>query len=44
VHGDVYPSSIMLKRTGNAKLIDIGTAFARDDAPSHAGLHRAHGS
>jgi serine/threonine-protein kinase len=24
----------MLKRTGNAKLIDIGGAFARDDAPA----------
>ena len=27
VHGDVKPSNIMLKRTGNAKLIDIGSAF-----------------
>ncbi len=27
VHGDVKPSNIMLKRTGNAKIIDIGSAF-----------------
>jgi len=33
VHGDVKPSNIMLKRTGDAKLVDVGSAFARDDAP-----------
>ena len=33
VHGDVKPSNIMLKRTGNAKIIDIGSAFDLDDAP-----------
>ncbi len=33
VHGDVKPSNIMLKRTGDAKLVDIGAAFARDDVP-----------
>jgi serine/threonine protein kinase len=27
VHGDVKPSNIMLKRTGNAKVIDIGSAL-----------------
>lgn len=28
VHGDVKPSNLMLKRTGDAKLVDIGSAFA----------------
>jgi serine/threonine protein kinase len=27
VHGDVKPANLMLKRTGNAKLVDIGSAF-----------------
>ncbi len=27
VHGDVKPSNIMLKRSGHAKLIDMGSAF-----------------
>ena len=35
VHGDVKPSNIMLKRTGNAKLVDIGAAFRIDDPPEH---------
>ncbi len=33
VHGDLKPSNIMLKRTGNAKIIDIGSAFELTDAP-----------
>jgi serine/threonine-protein kinase len=33
VHGDVKPSNIMLKRTGNAKLVDIGSAFEIAAAP-----------
>jgi serine/threonine-protein kinase len=44
VHGDVKPSNILLTRTRNAKLIAIGAAFARGDAPLHAGLRRARGS
>ncbi len=35
VHGDVKPSNIMLKRTGNAKIVDIGSAFALDAMPPH---------
>ena len=34
VHGDIKPSNIMLKRTGNAKIIDIGSAFAMDSPPA----------
>jgi serine/threonine-protein kinase len=33
VHGDIKPSNIMLKRTGSAKIIDIGSAFELDDPP-----------
>jgi serine/threonine-protein kinase len=33
IHGDLKPSNIMLKRTGNAKIIDIGSAFDLDDVP-----------
>lgn len=33
IHGDVKPSNVMLKRTGIAKLIDIGSAYSVDDPP-----------
>lgn len=33
VHGDMKPSNIMLKRTGRAKIIDIGSAFELCDPP-----------
>jgi len=33
VHGDIKPSNIMLKRTGNAKIVDIASAFALDAVP-----------
>jgi len=33
VHGDIKPSNIMLKQTGTAKLIDIGSAFEIDNRP-----------
>jgi eukaryotic-like serine/threonine-protein kinase len=33
VHGDVKPSNIMLKRTGNAKIVDLGSAFDVKEAP-----------
>jgi len=33
VHSDVKPSNIMLKRTGNAKIVDIGSAFELANLP-----------
>ncbi len=33
VHGDIKPANIMLKKTGSAKLIDMGSAFEVDDPP-----------
>jgi serine/threonine-protein kinase len=35
VHGDLKPSNIMLNRTGNAKIVDIGSAFLVADPPPH---------
>jgi len=34
VHGDLKPSNIMVKRTGNAKIIDIGSAFELGNVPA----------
>lgn len=34
IHGDVKPSNLMLKRTGNAKLVDIGASFEIDRPPA----------
>jgi len=33
VHGDIKPSNIMLKQTGTAKLVDIGSAFEVEKRP-----------
>jgi eukaryotic-like serine/threonine-protein kinase len=34
VHGDLKPSNIMLKRSGNAKLVDLGSAFDIEQVPN----------
>ncbi|GAB5402582.1 MAG: serine/threonine-protein kinase [Aureliella sp.] len=33
LHGDIKPANIMVKRTGAAKLIDMGSAFELQDPP-----------
>ncbi len=37
LHGDLKPANIMLKRTGNAKLIDIGSAVDLEEVPRARG-------
>jgi serine/threonine-protein kinase len=34
IHGDMKPSNIMVKRTGNSKIIDLGSTFHVDALPS----------
>ncbi len=36
VHGDVKPGNIMLKRSGHAKMIDMGSAFDVEDPPTRS--------
>ena len=33
VHGDLKPANIMVKRTGNTKLVDFGSAFLLNERP-----------
>ncbi len=35
VHGDLKPANIMLKRTGNAKIVDVGSAFLIHENPPY---------
>jgi serine/threonine protein kinase len=35
VHGDLKPANIMLKKTGNAKIIDLGSACSVDHVRGH---------
>ena len=36
VHGDIKPANVMVKRTGNCKLIDFGSSFHLEDPPLRA--------
>ncbi len=33
IHADLKPANVMVKRTGNCKVIDVGSAFLLDDLP-----------
>jgi serine/threonine-protein kinase len=33
VHADLKPANIMVKRTGNCKIVDFGSAFSTDEPP-----------
>lgn len=44
VHGDLKPSNIMCKRTGTAKIIDIGSAFDFEEAPQRRSCTPAYAS
>lgn len=35
IHGDVKPANIMIKRTGNVKIVDVGSAFEVENPPVH---------
>lgn len=34
IHADIKPSNVMVKRTGNCKIVDLGSAFSLDELPS----------
>lgn len=36
VHADLKPANVMVKRTGNCKLIDFGSAFHQSEPPTRA--------
>lgn len=36
VHADIKPANVMVKRTGNCKLIDFGSSFHLEDPPMRA--------
>ncbi|HBT78245.1 MAG TPA: serine/threonine protein kinase [Planctomycetaceae bacterium] len=35
IHGDVKPANIMIKRTGNVKIVDVGSAFEIENPPAN---------